>query len=374
MRLSLQTFSSLVQNMAASVQSSAAQLVDLTAGSALRAVLEANASTGLWMQWLIVQVLQTTRAATSSGPDLDSWTADFSFARLPATASSGVVTFARYTPSAAAAIPVGALVRTSDGTQTFAVAADPGAAAFDNLTNGYALPAGAASLDVPVVAQAPGTSGNVLPGTITLLVSAMPGIDTVTNVAGLQNGLDAESDVAVRSRFQTFIDARSRATPNAVGFAIASIQQGLSYTLQENVDPSGAARPGSFVITVDDGSGAPSSRTLASVQQAVESVRPVGSAFSVQPPAIIRADVSVTLAVGSGRAPADVIASVASSLSAYLGGLTLGAPLSVSRLAHVAYAASPAVTNVYAVTINGSASDLQATPDSVIKPGAVVVS
>ena len=44
MQLSLQTFTALVQNMAAAVQSAATQLLDLTVGSTLRAVLEANAS------------------------------------------------------------------------------------------------------------------------------------------------------------------------------------------------------------------------------------------------------------------------------------------------------------------------------------------
>lgn len=67
MQLSLQNFTTLMQNMAAAVQSASAQLLDLTVGSTLRAVLEANASVALWMQWLILLVLQTTRAATSTG-------------------------------------------------------------------------------------------------------------------------------------------------------------------------------------------------------------------------------------------------------------------------------------------------------------------
>ena len=120
MQLQLQTFTALVQNMAASVQSAASQLLDLTVGSTLRAVLEANASIALWMQWLILQVLQTTRAATSSGADLDSWMADLSLIRLPAATASGHVTFSRFTATASAFVPVGALVRTADGAQTFA--------------------------------------------------------------------------------------------------------------------------------------------------------------------------------------------------------------------------------------------------------------
>ena len=81
MQLSLRTFDTMVQSMAAAVQASAAQLLDLTVGSTLRAVLEANASIGLWMQWLILLVLRTTRAATSSGDDLDSWMADLTLTR-----------------------------------------------------------------------------------------------------------------------------------------------------------------------------------------------------------------------------------------------------------------------------------------------------
>ncbi len=87
MQLSLQNFSSLVQTMAASVQAASRQLLDLTVGSVLRAVLEANASIALWMQWLILQVLQMTRAATSTGADLDSWMADF--ALVPAAGGPG---------------------------------------------------------------------------------------------------------------------------------------------------------------------------------------------------------------------------------------------------------------------------------------------
>ena len=58
----------------------------------------------------------------------------------------------------------------------------------------------------------------------------------------------------------------------------------------------------------------------------------------------------------------------------YVAGLPLGASLSLSRIAAVAYATSSAVTNVYGVTINGSASDLSASPSSAIRPGAVSVS
>src|ERR1700734_2774764 len=100
--LPVQTFSGLLEQMAANVQGGAAQLVDFSVGSVLRAMMEACGAVALWLQWLILQVLSATRAATSQGLDLDSWMADFSLARLPGSQATGIATFSRYTPGIAA--------------------------------------------------------------------------------------------------------------------------------------------------------------------------------------------------------------------------------------------------------------------------------
>src|SRR5579863_3257606 len=102
MQLQLRSFDTIVASAAAAVQAAAATVLDLTVGSVTRAVLEANAGLGLWMQWLILQVLQATRAATSAGSDLDTWMADFGVTRQSAVAASGIVTLARFSPAAAA--------------------------------------------------------------------------------------------------------------------------------------------------------------------------------------------------------------------------------------------------------------------------------
>jgi len=373
MRLSLRTFSALVQSMAAAVQASATQLLDLTVGSTLRAVLEANASIGLWMQWLILQVLRTTRAATSNGADLDSWMADLTLTRLPAVAATGTVTLSRFTPGMSALIPAGALVRTADGTQTFAVAADTSQPSWSAASNGYVVSDGIASLDVPVIAQTPGNVGNVQVGTISMLASAMPGIDSVNNTSVFQNGLDAESDDAFRSRFRNFIASRSRATPLAIGHAISSIQQGLNYALQENVDPSGQLLMGSFVVTVDDGSGSPSTALLSTVQSAIDAVRPVGSIFSVQSPTVFKANVSLTITVPAGTAKAPVQAQVGTAIGSYINSLPIGASLPLTKLAQIAYSANPAVVNVSALLANGSAGDVVVALNGVVKAGIVAV-
>ena len=373
MQLSLQTFSTLVRNMAAGVQSATTQLLDLSVGSVLRAVLESNASVGLWMQWLILQVLRTTRAATSSGADLDSWVGDYTLMRLPAVAATGQVIFSRYSPGLAAVIPVGALVRTADGTQTFTVVADTTNSSWSAGSNGYAVAPGVASLTVPVSAQAPGAGGNVQASTVSLLATAMPGIDLVSNASAFENGADAESDAALRDRFRNFIASRSRATALAIGYAITSIQQNLEYVLQENVDASGQPRMGSFLLTVDDGSGAPPGSLLSTVQTSVDAVRPIGSLFSVQPPTVVVANVSLAIEVEAGADKAQASADVGNALQTYINTLPIGASLPLTRLAQIAYSANGSVANVGQLQINGGAIDLVPAVSAIIKVGTVAV-
>ena len=123
-----------------------------------RSLLEANASIALWMQWLIMQTLSVTRAATSAGADLDSWMADFALSRKPSTAATGFVTFTRLSTERQALIPVGSLVKSNMGGLIFVVATDSNNPAWSAATNGYVISAGIATVTVPVAAQQPGAS------------------------------------------------------------------------------------------------------------------------------------------------------------------------------------------------------------------------
>jgi uncharacterized phage protein gp47/JayE len=211
MQLPVQTFSAFVEQMAATLQGTSSKLIDLTVGSVLRALLEACASVALWLQWMILQVLAVTRAATSTGSDLDSWMADFQFYRLPASNSVGIATFGRYAPGLPATVPVGSTVRVQSGPQTFDVTAQPTNPTW-NGANGYTIPAGTTAIDVPVASSLPGASGNVQAGAIVLLASPIAGVDTVTNLLPTVGGADAENDAAFRNRFTLYINSRSLAT------------------------------------------------------------------------------------------------------------------------------------------------------------------
>ncbi|MBV9756812.1 MAG: baseplate J/gp47 family protein [Alphaproteobacteria bacterium] len=373
MNLPLQTFTALIQTSATALQGACAQLLDLTVGSVLRAVLEANASIALWIQWLIVLVLGTTRAATSSGPDLDTWMADYGLSRLPAAPAEGIVTFERFTPGGSALIPVGALVRTADASQSFVVVASSSNPAWNEALNGFVLAVGIASVDVPAQAVIPGGAGNVQAGTVTLLGSAIPGVDTVINAAPFTGGLDPESDAALRARFANYVATRSEATTAAVEYAISSIQQGLAAVVAENVDAQGNYRPGNFVVVVDDGTGSPPSSLLSACNTAVNAVRPIGSTYSILPPTIFTANVSLTITVAAGATKTMLQPVVAAALISYIDSLPIGTPLAYTRLAQIAYSASASVMNVSSVVLNSSNVDLVPNWSGVVKAGAVAV-
>lgn len=372
--LSLQNFNTMVQNFASSVQGACKFLIDFSPGSILLSVGEASSAVGLWMQWLILQVMLVTRLATSTGTDVDSWVGDFSLTRLPAVFATGTVTFSRFSTASQALILPGAQVKSGDGTQPFIVIADTTKAAWSVPLGGYVIPAGTASANATVQAQNSGTQANVQAAAISLIASGIPFVDTVTNGTAFTTGVNAETDTALQARFANYIQTRSRATLAAIAFAISIVQQGLSWTIDENVNAALVYTPGNFVVTVDDGTGTPPASLLTAVSLSVSQYRPIGSTWTVQGPSVTTAVISfsfTTNPTANKSAPfgtfATMIAAVQAAVVAYVNSIPDGSPLVYSRVAGVAYSVDPSIVTVENVVINSGTVDLTPTPFGAIK-------
>lgn len=372
MQIPVQSFTTMVEQMAAAVQGSAPQLVDFSVGSTLRALMEACAGVALWLQWFILQVLSTTRAATSQGSSLDSWVADFGLTRLPASAANVDLVFSRFTPGTGTTIPVGATVMTGDGTVTFQVVGDAGNTAWNGST-GYTLAASLASVTVPATAMAPGSAGNVLPATISVITSPILGVDSVTNPQAAAGGVDAESDTSLRVRFVVYINSRSLATTTAIDFALGSLQPGLRWSIVENQDTQGDSLPGSFCVTIDDGSGHPPSALVAAAQLAIEAVRPIGSSFAVEMPTIIPVSVQANITTNNPATLMSVISAAQSAITAWIEGLSFGATLSISKIEAIIHGVDPSVISVSGTSINSASVDLVAGPQAIFIVQSVVI-
>lgn len=375
--LKVRAFSELLAEQARAAQAFAppGRTIDFSKGSVFRALATSFATLGLWLQGMILRTLANTRAATSSGSDLHSWMLDFGLTPTAGTKSKGLVTFGRHTPGLSAVIPaVTTTVRTADGAWTYRVVADTAHPQWSFLQNGYAVPAGIVSVDLPVEALVEGSGGNADNGTITLLSSSVPGIDYVRNPSRLAGGEEPETDDAFRGRFRAYIASLPSGVRPAIEFAIQSVQPGLSWSILPQISPDGTARAAHFTVVVDDGTGVPPASLMGSVTAAIEPVRALGVSYAVIPPERTLADVTMALTITREADSPSVIARVTDALEEHINGLPLGTGLSFTRLSLISYTTAPnEVVNISQVSLNNSNLDIPPSPRQAVRSGQVSV-
>lgn len=374
MALNVKSFSQLVQDQAAAVQTKSSKLIDFATGSILLAVAQANAAVALWLQGMIIYVLSVTRLRTSQGADVDTWVNDWGLTRLLGTIATGAVTYTRFTTQGTVLVPVGAQVQTADGSQLFNVVADPSNPVFTSSQNGYLVPEGIDNVTVPVVAVSGGSGANVVAGAVNVMYSNVIGMDIVVNALPFAGGSNAETDDALKARFIQYIASLSKATVAAIQYAVASLQLGLQSTVIENMTPDGTSTPGFIWVTVDDGSGAPPANVIEAAAVVVGQTRAAGIMWGVFPPQVIPANIVVTIVTLPGYIHETVVGTVAVAISNYVNSLGLGVSLSYLRLAQVIYDSTAGIQTVD-ITLNGARGvDLPAAPQNTIKISTLTVS
>lgn len=346
--------------------------LNLVPGSPILAIIEANAGVQLLMQYLALRVLRSTRLATASGADLDSFGADFLFARFSATAATGQVLLNRATAANLIYIPLNTLIRTADGSQSFTVIApqiDP-ANVYDP-TLGYAMNPNVYSISVLVQAVTPGSIGNIAANTLTRVSSSSLPV-TATNPGSFINGADAASDDAFRSAFSLYIRSRDNATLTALQNAIATTNINYTYSILEN-NPY----PGSILIYFDDGTGFPSQNRQIELQNNIEKVR--GAAIT---PFVVAANpisliIQCQTTFPSSALKLSNIRVLHDAIASYVNSLAVGQNLLTTKLYQIMYDACPAMTEVFnlilnAVDVNGNALVNNPLGDVIVNAGQVL--
>lgn len=401
--LPTKSFNQIVTDTISGIQGRAAKLINFSQGSTLRAIAEGFAGTFLWFQTMILQLLTAIRLSTSSGTDVDTFTADFmpiisgsittalpgGSPRLGAQAASGTVTYTRFTAAPTTCfIPVGATLTTTDGNNIQFVVTT-------NLTfgtyvagppAGYLLAANVASIVVPVQAVVAGAAGNIAFGALSLMTSPITGIDTVINTSAYINGANQESDTALKARFAAYILGLSRGDYFGLNSSILGTAATVQWTLTEGYNYDGSYHPGFFFVVTDDGSGTPSPAFLTAVLAAAQAVRPLGVQCAVFPPSTILANVSMQIGTAINYDHNTVVALVAASIALNINQLGLGNNLPWTQLSSWAYDI-PGVTTVSNVLLNNVTGDsatistVKLTQDhlypisyATVKSGVIVVS
>lgn len=207
----------------------------------------ANEDAEQYVQMARLRALFSIDRAT--GSDLDERAKEIlpgTIQRRQALAASGTVVFSRPGTTGTVAIAAGTIVAASDA---------DGQIKFRTTAAGSILNGSTASAPINVVATTRGDRGNVPAGDINQFVSRIAGVTTVTNGSAFSNGVNRENDASFKARLKAFVQALSRATPNALkGFARNVIlrdgRRVLFASLREPIIPDGTVD-----LFIDDGTG-----------------------------------------------------------------------------------------------------------------------
>lgn len=372
------TFDQFVTNFLNILQTSSPAINDSSVGSIPLAWAEATAGNDLALQSLAYHVYNMARLTTSTGTDVDTFVGDFGLTRAPASEATGFVTLTRNLTGSVLMIPAGAIVQTTIGGIQFQLIADPSNPSWNVGDNAYVFGIGIGSIAPTIQAIVAGSAGNVLVGTINQIVSGISGVNSVSNAAPTAGGSDEESDQALKTRFQLYIEGLAKATVSAVEAAIEGVQAGLTFQLMELEHFDGTPFIGGFTIVVDDGSGHIPGGTITAIIAAVNAVRAAGISFEVHAPTNITTNVSVSVTPASPFSSGAVAAAVTTSITQYIQKLGVGETVSFVGVANAIQ--NTQITNqncVFAYTdllINTVAGDLVIAWTQIAEVGTIAVS
>jgi uncharacterized phage protein gp47/JayE len=354
--LPLRTFDQIIADQTATLSSSLSansaifDTLNLTPGSPLLALMEANGGLVLLLQWINQQVLNSTRMQTSVGSQLDSFGADFLFARYPAVPATGQVLFTRATANNMIYIPTNTLLRTLDGLQSFTVIVpDQDILNIFDSVKGYRMDPNVYSISCLVQAVTPGTIGNIAANY--LMLQSPLSISKVTNPSSFYNGVDSESDAQFVSRFRLYINSLSRATPSAIENAIVNTNPSYTYTILENYISATQPQPGCLLVTFDNGTGFPSAAMVAELQTNVNAVRGACITPFVQAASTCTVSVSFDALFASTQAYTANAYAIQTAITNFINGLSVGENLYLTQLSQIIYNSSSAVLNAWNVQI-----------------------
>ena len=361
-----QTQQEFVADMTTAYGGSLGILPNLLPGKPALAIFEAVANQNVFIEFLLQLIWSAARASTAKATDLDTFVADFGLTRLPATSAQGPVTLtALSAPVVSVSIPAGTLIQTAGGAIQYQLIADTTQSAWNATLNAYVLPAGQTVITATAQATVAGSVDNVQPNQLSQFASAVPGVNLVTNGAAITNGLDQETDTALRIRFVQFLGSLSEATEAAILFAANSVQQGLDLLPLENTNVNLATQYGINTIIADDGSGSPSSTLLNNILTAILKVRAFGIQMAVKGPTVVNVTIALTaiLVPNPTESAAVIQTAIQTAVVNYVNGVQLSADSQYLYLNNIVEVAKDADVNVLAiqngsVLLNGVAADL----------------
>jgi uncharacterized phage protein gp47/JayE len=264
------------------------------------------------LNWMKKQMNFTT----AEGEELDKHALGRGLTRAQGTVALGTLQFKRAKALwFDVAIPKGTICQTQDGTT------------FETIEQGI-LGINQLSVLVKAKAQKEGISGNAKAGTITRFVTAVSGIETVTNLSDFSGGTDTESDEMLRQRIEDSFSQISTGSNAAFYQNKAMSHEGVRdvYVVPRE---NGVGTVGVYLAATG---GVPSDALLSEVEQDLQKSRELNVTVSTHPISVISLDVEAQLVFTEGVNKQAAITQCKSTILDLFDSLKIGQSLTYSAV------------------------------------------
>lgn len=231
---------------------------------------------------------------------------------------------------------------------------------------------------VAIKAIAPGTSGNVVAGAVTLMPVTLQGLSVVTNGAAMTGGYDAESDDSLRARYYDAVlsPATSGNKNQYIAWAksVSGVGGAKCYPLANGSNTV-------EVCIIDEDMQPASAELVAAVQEYIdpgitgigEGVAPIGAFCTVTSATGLSINVSCVVTLAGGYDAETVLSNVTAAVREYLAGIAFNnSYVSYAKIANVVNDAE-GVLDYTDLKVNGGASNIEVPDKSVAIVGTVSI-
>ena len=259
---------------------------------------------------------------TATGEYLERHAAERGLSRRPAATATGTVYFyAAEEVHPDILIPAGTEVCTYTDMRRFTTDSD------------VVLAENESRVLAAITAVEPGAAYNARGGTISIIVTPVPGVGRVYSGSVIVNGADKESDEALRARvLDSYVNIVSGG--NAAYYKSIALSDPLVYS----ASVVGCGRGSGTVDVYISGRGCcVSSAVRNRVQQKMNEGRPLNVDVLVRDPSEVDISLYIVLTVTPGYVFSEVATQVETAVRGYIDGLGIGADVRLSKVGEVIY-------------------------------------
>ena len=310
MAYTIKSFDQILEDWVAWTVANASQITDMSPGSVIRSFCEGGS---LAMEEIYVATYLGFRRYLDNIQETV-----FDFERKAGTKATANVIFSRPGTTGDVTIPIGTRVKTASGLR------------FILSATAYILNGNTESDPAEVEAEEVGTAYNVASATITIMEDTVTGVESVTNSNAATGGVDVESDLSFKNRFQAYIEGLGRSNVAGLSAGALSVEGITSVSVVENFPPVSNVN---VDLYIDDGStGGVSTAKVTETQEVIvgdgtesnPGYRAAGVNVLVQKPAVQTQNVAVTVTVISGVDTDQVDTDLNTVITEYINTLGVG--------------------------------------------------